>query len=160
MSDKTREFEAWWESDGKYCRAGGGDYERTFAYEAWQAASATLAQQPAPVAQEPDAIAEAKAWCAENEGTPAEFLAHQLLTKRSRVLGRPLTWREAIELTALTTNMPDAERDALLALDDAEQPDTVKVPRLLLQEALEAAAAAEHDELCIALEGLMAGGAE
>lgn len=31
MSDKTREFAAWWESDGKYCRAGGGDYERTFA---------------------------------------------------------------------------------------------------------------------------------
>lgn len=56
MTDKIREFEAWWESDGKYCRAGGGDYERTFAYEAWQAASAALAQQPAPAApaaQEP-----------------------------------------------------------------------------------------------------------
>lgn len=50
---KIREFEEWWESDGKYCRAGGGDYERTFAHEAWQAASATLAQQPAAVAQEP-----------------------------------------------------------------------------------------------------------
>lgn len=50
--------------------------------------------------------------------TPAEFLAHQLLIKRSELLGRPLTWREAVELTALTTSMPDAEKEKLLALDD------------------------------------------
>lgn len=56
MSDKTREFEAWWESDGKYCRAGGGDYERTFAYEAWQAVSATLAQQSTPTAPASDRL--------------------------------------------------------------------------------------------------------
>lgn len=29
------EFEAWWESEGEYLRAGGGDYEKTFAYHAW-----------------------------------------------------------------------------------------------------------------------------
>lgn len=31
-------FEAWWESDGQYCRAGGGSYEKTFAYRAYEAA--------------------------------------------------------------------------------------------------------------------------
>ncbi|WP_437881044.1 hypothetical protein [Pseudomonas sp. LRF_L74] len=76
------------------------------------------AAAPGPGQHESVAIAEAKAWCAENESTPAEFLSYQLLVKRSDVLGRPLTWREAIELTALTTNMPDDERDRLLALDD------------------------------------------
>ena len=29
------EFEAWGESEGEYLRAGGGDYEKTFAYHAW-----------------------------------------------------------------------------------------------------------------------------
>lgn len=72
----------------------------------------------ADAAKSASAIAEAKAWCDENGGTPAEFLSHQLLVKRCEVLGRPLTWREAIELTALTTSMPDEERDKLLALDD------------------------------------------
>lgn len=28
-------FEKWWESEGQYHRAGGGDYEKTFAYHAW-----------------------------------------------------------------------------------------------------------------------------
>ena len=58
------------------------------------------------------------AWCAENDATPAEFLAHTLLVKLSTLRGRPLTWREAIELSALATNMPDAERDALLAMGE------------------------------------------
>ena len=30
-------FEAWWESDGQYCRSGGGSYEKTFAYRAYEA---------------------------------------------------------------------------------------------------------------------------
>lgn len=30
------EFSAWWESEGQYVRSGGGDYERTFAFEAWR----------------------------------------------------------------------------------------------------------------------------
>jgi hypothetical protein len=33
-------FESWWEAHGQYCRAGGGDYEKTFAYRAWEAATA------------------------------------------------------------------------------------------------------------------------
>lgn len=66
-----------------------------------------------------DDIVAAWKWCDENGGTPAEFLSYSLLGKRSRVLGRPLTWREAIELTHATTDMPDAQRDKLLAMDDA-----------------------------------------
>jgi len=30
-----RDFEAWWESLGQFLRAGGGQYEKTFAYHAW-----------------------------------------------------------------------------------------------------------------------------
>lgn len=89
--------------------------ERDFA---WSYLLARVKEVVADAAKSASAIAEAKAWCDENGGTPAEFLSHQLLVKRCEVLGRPLTWREAIELTALTTSMPDDERDKLLALDD------------------------------------------
>lgn len=34
-------FEAWWKSHGQFCRAGGGDYEKTFAFRAWEAAEAS-----------------------------------------------------------------------------------------------------------------------
>lgn len=30
------EFEAWWESEGKFVRAGGGEYEKSFAFQAWR----------------------------------------------------------------------------------------------------------------------------
>lgn len=30
------EFAAWWDSDGQYVRAGGGDYEQSFAFAAWR----------------------------------------------------------------------------------------------------------------------------
>lgn len=87
--------------------------------QAWLAAAPA---QPAAQREWPDdEIVDAWKWCEENGGTPAEFLSHSLLVKRSRVLGRPLTWREAIELTAMTTNMPDEQRDKLLAIDD--EPD-------------------------------------
>lgn len=39
-------FEAWWESHGQFCRAGGGDYEKTFAYRAWQARAAQATAEP------------------------------------------------------------------------------------------------------------------
>ena len=32
-------FEAWWAKHGQFCRAGGGEYEKTFAFRAWQAAT-------------------------------------------------------------------------------------------------------------------------
>jgi hypothetical protein len=31
----ANEFDQWWESEGQYQRAGGGQYERTFAWWAW-----------------------------------------------------------------------------------------------------------------------------
>lgn len=31
-------FEKWWNEEGQYLRAGGGDYEKTFAYHAWMKA--------------------------------------------------------------------------------------------------------------------------
>lgn len=31
----AEQFEEWWENEGQYQRAGGGDYEKTFAWWAW-----------------------------------------------------------------------------------------------------------------------------
>ena len=56
LADETRaalaqrqqvpEFEQWWEKHGQFCRAGGGDYEKTFAFRAWEAALAQRQQVP------------------------------------------------------------------------------------------------------------------
>ena len=32
-------FEEWWNREGQFCRAGGGDYEKSFAFAAWNAAN-------------------------------------------------------------------------------------------------------------------------
>ena len=40
--DWKAQFEAWWEAHGQYCRSGGGAYEKTFAYRAWEAATKAL----------------------------------------------------------------------------------------------------------------------
>ncbi|WP_311061462.1 hypothetical protein [Pseudomonas aeruginosa] len=52
-------FAQWWEDEGQHCRAGGGDYERTFAFQAWRhlypqllQARAVLAQHSSVVEQE------------------------------------------------------------------------------------------------------------
>lgn len=50
------EFAVWWDEHGQFCRAGGGTYERTFAFEAWRhlypqlmnLQVAAAEQQPAP----------------------------------------------------------------------------------------------------------------
>jgi hypothetical protein len=49
------QFEAWWENHGQLCRAGGGDYEKTFAFRAYEAALTTPPAQPA---QEPSSWVE------------------------------------------------------------------------------------------------------
>ena len=41
-------FEAWWESEGQYCRAGCGSYEKTFAYRAYEAALAEVTRLNTP----------------------------------------------------------------------------------------------------------------
>jgi len=58
------EFMTWWEEHGQYCRSGGGDHERTFAFQAWRhlypqlmAARAALAQpSPAPELERPEVV--------------------------------------------------------------------------------------------------------
>ena len=47
MTDATHlreDFEAWWQEQGQFCRAGGGDYEKTFAYRAYEAATERAAK--------------------------------------------------------------------------------------------------------------------
>ncbi|MDN4679589.1 hypothetical protein QYZ58_08220 [Pseudomonas aeruginosa] len=44
-------FSEWWEEEGQYCRAGGGDYERTFAFQAWRHLYPLLLQARAALAQ-------------------------------------------------------------------------------------------------------------
>lgn len=34
--EDMQEFEEWWQERGQFCRAGGGDYEKTFAFAAWR----------------------------------------------------------------------------------------------------------------------------
>lgn len=43
-------FEAWWEEEGQFCRAGGGDYEKTFAFRAYEASRAAALEEAAEVA--------------------------------------------------------------------------------------------------------------
>ena len=36
------DFETWWQQEGQFGRAGGGDYEKTFAFNSWNAAIKAL----------------------------------------------------------------------------------------------------------------------
>jgi hypothetical protein len=49
-------FEKWWEDHGQFCRAGGGEYEKTFAFRAWEAALATP-PTAAPMTEFDEAVA-------------------------------------------------------------------------------------------------------
>lgn len=44
--DQQQQFELWWEAEGQFHRAGGGQYEKTFAYHAWEAALAQRQHVP------------------------------------------------------------------------------------------------------------------
>ncbi|MEW3705593.1 hypothetical protein QOZ51_10600, partial [Pseudomonas aeruginosa] len=55
---------------------------------------------------------------AQPEETPGEILAAKLIETWVTKHGRPAPWSTAVEITALATNMPNDERDRLLALDD------------------------------------------
>jgi len=37
-------FETWWKAEGQFCRAGGGDYEKTFAFRAFEFATERAAK--------------------------------------------------------------------------------------------------------------------
>ncbi|GAC1030452.1 hypothetical protein thsps21_12790 [Pseudomonas sp. No.21] len=71
------------------------------AWSAWQARAA-LSAPPAA-----------------DESEPAETLAARLIEVRAAVLGHAVPWAEAVEITATITKMPDEEKAALLAMDDA-----------------------------------------
>lgn len=49
-------FEQWWEREGQYCRAGGGEYEKTFAYRAWSAAQPPAGWKLVPVEPTPEML--------------------------------------------------------------------------------------------------------
>jgi hypothetical protein len=44
MTDERKAFESWWDARGEYYRAGRGQYEKTFAFKAWE--SALLSAKP------------------------------------------------------------------------------------------------------------------
>ena len=48
------DFETWWQQHGQFCRAGGGDYEKTFAYRAWQAGQQKALEQAAQAVERHD----------------------------------------------------------------------------------------------------------
>jgi hypothetical protein len=48
----TAAFEAWWQEKGQFGRAGGGEYEKTFAFNAWQAATAAERERAAKVCKD------------------------------------------------------------------------------------------------------------
>lgn len=58
-----------------------------------------------------------------DEMTPPELLAHRLIAAWCDAHGKQISWAKAIEITAIVTKMPDAERDRLLAFgsDDIAQ---------------------------------------
>lgn len=55
---------------------------------------------------------------AQPEETPEEILAAKLIETWVAKHGKPAPWSKIVEITALATNMPNDERDRLLALDD------------------------------------------
>lgn len=72
--NKLERFESWWEAHGQYCRAGGGEYEKTFAFRAWE--SATAAEREACAACVPTN------WC------------DPMLTGPDAVIGQPADCRD------------------------------------------------------------------
>ncbi|WP_253249569.1 hypothetical protein [Pseudomonas aeruginosa] len=52
------------------------------------------------------------------EETPGEILAAKLIETWVTKHGKPAPWSTAVEITAVATNMPNDERERLLALDD------------------------------------------
>ncbi|HCF0091181.1 hypothetical protein [Pseudomonas aeruginosa] len=55
---------------------------------------------------------------AQPEETPGEILAAKLIETWVAKHGKPAPWSKIVEITALATNMPNDERERLLALDD------------------------------------------
>lgn len=50
--------------------------------------------------------------------TPPEILASRLIDAWCAAHGRQIPWAKAVEITAIITKLPEAEREWLLALND------------------------------------------
>lgn len=50
------------------------------------------------------------------EAKPAEILASRLIDAWCDAHGKQIPWNKAIEITAIVTKMPDAEKQRLLSL--------------------------------------------
>lgn len=69
-------FEIWWENHGQYNRAGGGDYEKTFAWESWIVAKAQAVPEGfvlAPKQPTEKMIDAGHDFCKNNIVTPSGF---------------------------------------------------------------------------------------
>ncbi|EIU1446618.1 TPA: hypothetical protein RSU94_002502 [Pseudomonas aeruginosa] len=75
-------FAEWWEAEGQYCRSGGGDYERTFAFQAWRHLYPLLLQARAALTR----VAEATAAPSFNY-CPCGYECEPEVTPRSNNLG-------------------------------------------------------------------------
>ena len=83
-------FEAWWGKYGQFCRAGGGGYEKTFAWLAWcEAAKQTQQQEPVAWAEsdEDGEIVWNKESCFSDD---PEWLDHPMPLYRSLSANNPL----------------------------------------------------------------------
>lgn len=104
------DFDAWWEREGQYIRAGGGQYEKSFAYGAWTAsrtqpayASADgLPPLPTPQAYEP------------NGREPTAYKAEQVRqAQRDVVASLRAAFDAAVALTGEPIEARNAEVEAL-----------------------------------------------
>lgn len=90
-------FEKWWNDHGEYCRAGGGIYEKTFAFRAYEAALAR--REPVAEGEVAEALAQLRSYTVHNgafrmcryasdllERTEAARLAAEELNKRYEAL--------------------------------------------------------------------------
>lgn len=55
-SEVLQDFEVWWDKEGQYGRSGGGDYEKTFAFNAWVEVTSRVRRQAQADAMLPTAI--------------------------------------------------------------------------------------------------------
>jgi hypothetical protein len=107
--DQETPFEAWWEKHGQFLRAGGGQYEKTFAWHAWCEAA-----KPAPVAppREQQELAEASVEPVACIGSLNEFRAMELVNRGFALTDHlyaspPETARLLREIAALSANALD-----------------------------------------------------
>lgn len=76
------EFETWWKEQGQFHRAGGGEYEKTFAWGAWNAALTEAATACDVLAKSYDNEHNRSLGTAEDMASIAEDCAEEIRSKR------------------------------------------------------------------------------